>query len=123
MNHALLLEKSGNREAAISVIREAKNHIPNEPSVYFNLANMLGQKDEFLEAEKNFIKALELKPDSAEFYGNLGVLYHRWGKYDQARKFYKKALKLDPQNENVLQNLQKLKRAMQKLSTGRSKEK
>ena len=42
-----LLFASGDREAAISVIREAKDHIPNEPSVYFNLANMLGQKDEF----------------------------------------------------------------------------
>lgn len=38
----------GNREAAISVIKEAKKHIPKEPLVYFNLANMLGRKDEFL---------------------------------------------------------------------------
>ena len=38
----------GNRDAAITVIREAKSHIPNEPSVHFNLANMLGQKDEFV---------------------------------------------------------------------------
>ena len=37
----------GNRETAISVIKEAKKHIPEEPLVYFNLANMLGQKDEF----------------------------------------------------------------------------
>ena len=38
----------GNRDAAITVIREAESHIPNEPSVHFNLANMLGQKDEFV---------------------------------------------------------------------------
>lgn len=38
----------GNRDAAINVIREAKNHIPDEPSVHFNLANMLGQEDEFV---------------------------------------------------------------------------
>ena len=38
----------GSRDAAITVIREAKSHIPNEPSVHFNLANMLGQKDEFV---------------------------------------------------------------------------
>ena len=38
----------GNRDAAITVIREAKSHIPNEPSVHFNLANMLGQRDEFV---------------------------------------------------------------------------
>ncbi|CAH3184351.1 unnamed protein product [Porites lobata] len=85
MNHALLLEKSGNRDAAITVIREAKSHIPNEPSVHFNLANMLGQKDEFVEAEKHFLIALKLKPNSAEIYGNLGVLYHRWGETRASR--------------------------------------
>ena len=38
----------GNRDAAITVIREAKSHIPNQPSAHFSLANMLGQKDEFV---------------------------------------------------------------------------
>ena len=38
----------GNRDVAITVIREAKSHVPNERSVHFNLANMLGQKDEFV---------------------------------------------------------------------------
>lgn len=145
------------------------------------------------EAEENFLKALELKPNFAEFYGNLGekliqcehttrlqvvptflqrqtsernthaardqpevgtnhsliynwksrlfqsiqrkaptnqfllmftgVLYHRWGKYDKAGIYYKRALMLEPRNENVLQNVQKLKRAMQKLSNGGSKKK
>lgn len=37
----------GKRDAAIAVLREAKGHTPKEPAVYFNLANMLGQKDEF----------------------------------------------------------------------------
>ena len=38
----------GNRDAAITVTRGAKSHIPNELSVHFNPANMLGQKDEFV---------------------------------------------------------------------------
>lgn len=121
MNHALLLEKSGNRDAAITVIREAKSHIPNEPSVHFNLANMLGQKDEFVEAEKHFLIALKLKPNSAEIYGNLGVLYHRWGKHEQAGVYYRKALKLDPQSENVHENLKKLKRTTRQVSSDRPK--
>ena len=38
-----------NLRPAITVIREIKNHISNEPSVQFNLANMLGrQKIEFV---------------------------------------------------------------------------
>ena len=38
-----------NLRPAIIVIREVNNHISNEPSVHFNLANMLGrQKIEFV---------------------------------------------------------------------------
>ena len=38
-----------NLRPAIIVIREIKNHISDEPSVHFNLANMLGrQKIEFV---------------------------------------------------------------------------
>ena len=39
--------RPGNRDEAISVIMEAKKYIPNESAVYFNLGNMLGQKDKF----------------------------------------------------------------------------
>ncbi|KAK2573721.1 Protein O-mannosyl-transferase TMTC4 [Acropora cervicornis] len=55
--------------------------------------------------------------------GAIRVLYHRWGKYDKAGIHYKRALMLEPRNENVLQNVQKLKRAMQRLSNGGSKKK
>ena len=53
----------GNRDAAITVIREAKSHIPNEPSVHFNLANMLGQKDEFVVrgSLQNYTRIRQLK--------------------------------------------------------------
>ena len=33
-----------NLRPAIIVIREIKNHISDEPSVHFNLANMLGRQ-------------------------------------------------------------------------------
>ena len=53
----------GNRDAAITVIREAKSHIPNEPSVHFNLANMLGQKDEFVVSDslQNYTRIRQFK--------------------------------------------------------------
>lgn len=121
MNHALLLEKSGDRNGAIAVLMAAKTYIPNEYSLYFNLGNMLGQKEDFEEAENHFLTALELNPNSAEIHGNLGVLYHRWSRHDQASKFYNKALKLDPQSENVYENLQKLKRTKRLLANTKPK--
>lgn len=37
----------GDREGAIAVLMAAKTYIPNESTLYFNLGNMLGQKEEF----------------------------------------------------------------------------
>lgn len=37
----------GDRNGAIAVLMAAKTYIPNEYSLYFNLGNMLGQKEDF----------------------------------------------------------------------------
>lgn len=37
----------GDRDGAIAVLMAAKTYIPNEYSLYFNLGNMLGQKEAF----------------------------------------------------------------------------
>lgn len=42
-----LLLPPGDRDEAISVLMAAKKYIPNESTLYFNLGNMLGQKEEF----------------------------------------------------------------------------
>lgn len=37
----------GDGDEAIDVLMTAKNYIPNEFTLYFNLGNMLGQKEKF----------------------------------------------------------------------------
>ena len=48
-----------NLRPAITVIREGKNHISNEPSVHFNLANMLGRQKKT--GEKVFCLQMQIK--------------------------------------------------------------
>ncbi|KAK3095523.1 hypothetical protein FSP39_015624 [Pinctada imbricata] len=90
--------------------KEAIKYIPQDPSIYFNLANVMGKADRHRESEQYFLKAIKLhgKIVPAKVYTNLGVLYHRWGKREEAEKAYRKALQIEPNNQNTLANLQML---------------
>lgn len=48
------------------------------------------------EAEKNYLKAIELNPVLWEVYYNLGILYHENNKVDLAIDYYKKSVVLKP---------------------------
>ena len=52
--------------------------------------------DRYDEAETNYKKAIELKPDYAEAYNNLGVTLKKLGKFTEAIDSYKQAIKLKP---------------------------
>ena len=65
------------------------------PSALSNLGVAYRQTNKIAEAEKYFLKALELKPDQADFHFNLGVVYRRQQKAQEAIAEYEKAIKLD----------------------------
>ncbi len=52
----------------------------------------LYKKDNFAEAEVNFKKGIETKPESFEANFNLGDAYYKQGRYDEAINAYKSAL-------------------------------
>ena len=53
------------------------------------------------EAEKEFLKMIELAPDDKLGYANLGLVYLRMGKYKQAEEQLFKASKTDPQDADI----------------------
>src|SRR5262249_47343679 len=57
------------------------------------------------EAEKNFLKAIELNPTCAENYAQLGLLYRKLGQATKGDDFLQKALGWDSSNETALQAL------------------
>ena len=65
---------------------------------------VLAERDD--EAEKAFLKAVELTPATAEPYNNLANLFDRGGKYEKATEYYHEALRRDPRRKaDVLGNL------------------
>ena len=61
-------------EKSIEVSMEALRHLPDEPSMYFNMANVYGKMAQFEKSEKYFLKALNIAPNSAKYYANLGKI-------------------------------------------------
>jgi tetratricopeptide (TPR) repeat protein len=57
------------------------------------------------EAQKNYQKALMLKPNYPEALNNLGAVYYGLKKYHDAERAYKKAIKLSPKSAMFYSNL------------------
>lgn len=60
-------------EEALKTAREALKFIPNHASIYFNIANILGKKGKFEEAEMYFKLAILKNSTDPTIYANLGI--------------------------------------------------
>ncbi|XP_015604969.1 transmembrane and TPR repeat-containing protein 4 isoform X2 [Cephus cinctus] len=131
-NTILLLDQLGLQEKALVAATEALKLIPDDASIYFNMANILGKAGKFVEAEKYFNGAISRDANNPTFYTNLGinkfisytssitdiynlinisgVLYHRWKMYDKAENMYRKALEINPGLRSARDNLKRLKK-------------
>ena len=76
-----------------------------EKSVNLMTAQTLGlaylEEFKLEDAEKEFLKFIEMAPDDKLGYANLGLVYLRMGKYDEAEKQLFKAIKINPEDPDV----------------------
>ncbi|MBC8243154.1 MAG: TIR domain-containing protein [Verrucomicrobia bacterium] len=87
------------REFAI----ESITRNPNLAEPYVSLAWVQYAFDwKLKESEKNYRKAIELNPKSAQAYLWLGINLASRGQFEEAYSTYEKALKLDPDNHVIL---------------------
>lgn len=56
----------------MKVADQALKHLPNDASLYFNIANILGKSGKFVEAEIYFQTAISKDSNDPSFYTNLG---------------------------------------------------
>ncbi|XP_039110215.1 protein O-mannosyl-transferase TMTC4 isoform X3 [Hyaena hyaena] len=112
-NMIILLDNTGNLAQAEAVGREALELIPNDHSLMFSLANVLGKSQKYKESEALFLKAIKAHPNAASYHGNLAVLYHRWGHLDLAKKHYEISLQLDPTASGTKENYGLLRRKLE----------
>ncbi|XP_029460365.1 protein O-mannosyl-transferase TMTC4 isoform X1 [Rhinatrema bivittatum] len=114
-NLIILLDNTGNLAQAEAVGKEALELLPNDHSLMFSLANVLGKSQKYKESEVLFLKAIKANPNTASYHGNLAVLYHRWGNLDSAKKHYEISLKLDPVAPGTRENYSLLKRKLEQV--------
>ncbi|KAJ8665348.1 hypothetical protein QAD02_007010 [Eretmocerus hayati] len=108
-NMVILFENLGMKVEALNAARQALRFIPNDPSIHFNIGNILGKDGDFQQAELHFKTAISANPNNSIYHTNLGVLYHRWNRYEDAEVMYRKALQLNPSSSIARGNLKKLK--------------
>ncbi|XP_055360762.1 protein O-mannosyl-transferase TMTC4 isoform X2 [Betta splendens] len=114
-NMVILLDNTGNLGQAELIGREALKLLPNDHTIMFSLANVLGKLQKYKESEGFFLHALRINPNAASCHGNLAVLYHRWGKLELAKKHYELSLTLDPEAPGTRDNYNMLRRKLDQL--------
>lgn len=94
-----------NSEAAVAYYEMAKTLDPKEVENYIQLGLMYFQKDDFINAELIYRKAIKLAPENPRLYSNMGYLRWMEGDIDSAVHYYEKAIELDDGYEIPLNNL------------------
>lgn len=121
-NMLTMLDSKGKFDEVLHTSELSLKHIPNDTSILFLRANVLGKLGRYNEAEKLYKQVVAKEPLNYLYYTNLAVLYHRWNKINEAIDAYKKALDVNPQKATTArENLSKLinKFAAQKANKNR----
>ncbi|MDR3665268.1 MAG: tetratricopeptide repeat protein [Ignavibacteriaceae bacterium] len=89
---------------AVSPVEKALKLNPNEPRIYELAGKIYFKLGDFIKAEKNFLKHIELTEEaSSEVYAKLAEACLRGNKAKDALAYYDIALKLDPMNKYALE--------------------
>lgn len=81
-------------EAATKLFVEYIDEQPEDPIGYINFANLLAILNQAQEAERCFLRAIELNEKTATAYYGLGNLYYEQALYTEAEKMLQHCLKL-----------------------------
>jgi tetratricopeptide (TPR) repeat protein len=84
----------------VSPVEKAIKLNPNEPKIYELAGKIYFKLGDFIKAEKNFLKYIELTEDvSSDAYTKLAETCLRGNKFSDALVFFDIALKIDPENK------------------------
>jgi tetratricopeptide (TPR) repeat protein len=84
------------RDDAAAAYRKALEHDPYLVAALINLANIHYTRDELVEAQVLYERAIGLESDFFEAHFNLGNIYHDLGRFPEAQACYGEALRLNP---------------------------
>jgi tetratricopeptide (TPR) repeat protein len=84
---------------AVQTLLKAKDYLPKNGYIYYNLAEAYLFQKKYPEAEKAYSQAADLLPRNPEIYWRMGYVYERQKKWDPALNAYKKAGEISPSKE------------------------
>ena len=92
-------------DAALPKLEQAIKADGSSSEAHFLLGNALAEKQRFNDAEKAYLRALELDPNHGNARSNLGVVYYRQSKLAEAEDTFRAALSQSPDDPEILYNL------------------
>ena len=108
-NLAVLLELSGDVEAAEAMLRAALAEDPSLPQVSKNLADILYRNGRYDEAAEAYERAAKLNPDLGDdLYFKLGNIAYKRRDHARARESWAQATSLNPGHQLARANLEML---------------
>ena len=104
---ARMFYEIGRVKEAIEYLEKAGEIDPNNLNIAVNLGVLNSKEKNYAQAEKWLVRAIELKPDEAEFHVVLAETYTKRQppQPDRAIQELQRALKLDPNNGHALDHL------------------
>lgn len=109
IERALLLDRIGRTDDAISSLRSLERRAHDDGEVAIALGDLYRAKERFVEAESQYTKALDLLKNTKGRHWTLyyarGVSRERQGKWQAAEDDFLKALELEPEQPYVLNYL------------------
>lgn len=93
---ALLLDRLGFFEEALTWYQKLERSMPGNWQVYYNMANVMKKLRRLDGAVVAYHRVQELNPSFKEACNNLGSVYTMQARYDSAIREFEKALRLDP---------------------------
>ncbi len=98
LNQAIELSRTGEREAAVSILREVAGKEPEMPIVHFMLGSEYFHLGLFLKAVEEFQQTLKYNPESNVARFSLARSYLRSGLIDKAEGVVRELITLEPAN-------------------------
>ncbi len=89
----------------LSLFSSALKHAPNASLVHLNYAVALADLGRPDEAERSYLKALDLEPLEYRGYYNLGNVYRERGELEKAESAYRSAIRIKPSHAQSHLNL------------------
>mgnify|MGYP001158205269 CR=1 FL=1 len=105
INQAFQLHAKGNISEAVKYYQLFINEGFQDAMIFSNYGVILKDNEKLKEAELYTRKAIEIKPDFAQYHANLGDIYRSLGKLVEAELSNREAIKLKPDLAQAHQNL------------------